>query len=517
MMRVLLYDGGYETFAVQYLLANLRQHGHEALLFFDNSFVVDYLAQDFPFQELFSLSCAQVAEDILAQRPQVVGFSMFTMFYQRYLGIIRALKARQPELMIIAGGFQPTLLGERVLASANQVDFILLGESELSLPPLLQALETHGRDGCLTLAAAALPGVWNRAPGEGGGLVQRGFSPIPQELDEIPFPVKELHYGYNPRLAQIYTVIASRGCPYVCTYCNSATMNKVYRGARARYYRVRSVDNVIAELRQAKERFRPRQVMFFDDVFAGQRDWLVEFAVKYRQEIDLPYYCQTSPLIHDADSVRLLAESGCVQLEFGFQSANAQVRKEVLARTETNDGMALLLREANGRGIFTELDLIANLPGETEAHLEESLEFIIATRPKWVNLSYLQFHPHTPITATAIQTGLLGSEDVERIQEGRHTTSMRLVAKSNLGRRHRVLPFQYFAAFVFPAGLARRTIRWLDRPLVGAIAARFASFFLYFSRILHSYLDRRDFLVRHHVVRSMTAMRWIVTRKVFGP
>jgi anaerobic magnesium-protoporphyrin IX monomethyl ester cyclase len=511
-MRVLFYDCGYESFGVQYLIAMLKEYGHEVRLFFDSSFAQDYLAQDFPLTGFFSLKPEGVCTGILAEDPDVVCFSVYTLFYRQNLAIIRLLKKARPNLIVVCGGFHSSLLPSVVLENP-EIDFVILGEADISLPALLGRLAALPVAQVKTLPPGALPGVWNCADGT---LVERGLSPIPDDLDALPFPEKAMYYRENPSLSTIYTIIASRGCPYGCTYCNSATMNQLYKQHGQRYYRVRSVESVLAELQEAVEQYKPRFVMFFDDVFAANRKWLQEFARRYKAEIGLPYYCQTSPLIHDEESLALLADSGCCLLEFGFQSANARVRQEVLNRRETNGNVKKLVTHAISLGIFTELDLIANLPGETQDHIQEALDFVSETRPHWVNLAFLQFHPRTPITEIALRANMLTEADIKRIEQGEHATSMRLLSKANLGRTYRILSFQMFAAFWLPQKISSKVSRWVERPLLGSLCALFASSFLYASRILLSFTDKRDFLVRHHVIRCLYAAKWVVARKVFG-
>lgn len=511
-MRVTFYDCGYETFGVQYLISVLKKEGHEVSLFFDSSFLMDYLAHDFFLSKTLSLSAKEVCDLILAKEPQVVCFSVYTIYYQRNMAVIRELKEARPDLVVVCGGFHPSLLPE-VALSNPEVDFIIVGEGEFSLSSLLRVLDEMGRTKTKALSSDGLQGVWNL---HNGKMIERGLSMVVKDLDSLPLPDKDLYYSYNPSLKKLYTIIASRGCPYFCTYCNSATMNSFYLSNRQRYYRVRSVDNVIAELRVAKERYRPSQVMFFDDVFASNLSWLREFNQHYKKQIGLPFFCQTSPLIHNEESLDLLADSGCVLLEFGFQSANPEVRERILNRKETNEEMRNLILLAKKKKIFTELDLIMNLPNETEEHIRQSLDFVLETRPHWVNVAYLQFHPKTPITRVALEAGMLKPADVEAIEQGKYASSMRLLSDTRLGDVYRLLPFQMFFASKLPGWLARVLIGWTRTNVVGKVCSLFASTFLYASRILSSFTDRRDFLVRHHVVRSLFAARWVLGRKVFG-
>ncbi|QWR78595.1 B12-binding domain-containing radical SAM protein [Candidatus Magnetomonas plexicatena] len=511
-MRVVFYDSGYETFGVQYLISVLKEKGHDVRLFFDSSFARDYLAQDFFLMDFFSLSAKQVCDGICAHSPDVVCFSIFTIFYQSNLSVIRLLKRAMPDVKIVCGGVHVSLLPEIVLQN-NEIDFVVLGEAEESLPLLVEKLEQMDKQAVKDLTFDQLPGVWNVSKGD---LVKRGLSPVPHDLDKIPFPEKAMYYKTNPSLAITYTAIASRGCPYSCSYCNSDTIKSLYGSYKERYYRYRSVENVIAELKYALREYKPKYIMFFDNVFASRKDWLFEFVKRYKEEIGLPYYCQTSPLTHNKESLQLLYDSGCCLLEFGFQSANEDVRREILNRREKTPVMKELIRSAVSIGMFTEVDMIANLPGETEQHLNEALEFFIETRPNWVNLAFLQFYPKTMITDIAISKNILKPEDVAKIEQGYMATSMRLLSKSNLGKTYRVLPFQVFAAFYFNEKIARIIIALTKNKLFSSLLSYLASPFLYFSRIVLSYMDRRDFLIRHHVVRSFHAAKAVLSAKIFG-
>ena len=103
-MKVTLYDHAYETLAIQFLAATLKGHAIETEVYYDCSMNMDYLDQDLFLTSILSLSPDQVARNILRTRPDVVGFSIITPFYQQLSRIMASLKKSKPDLIIIAGG-----------------------------------------------------------------------------------------------------------------------------------------------------------------------------------------------------------------------------------------------------------------------------------------------------------------------------------------------------------------------------------------------------------------------------
>ncbi|MBF0212472.1 MAG: B12-binding domain-containing radical SAM protein [Magnetococcales bacterium] len=503
-LRVTLYDYSYETFAIQYLAAILLERGFDCRIYYDMSMDMDYLDQDFFLTRAFSLTPEQAAAAILDTTPDVVGFSLITPFYPKLRRIIAALKKRSPETIVVVGGPHATLAARQTVANED-IDFVFVGEADTSLPnfltDLIQGVTPEEMRG---FELSRMPGVWNRTP---NGPMERGYGPFQFSLDSVPFPEKKFHFARNSAWKRLYSITCSRGCVFSCTYCNSSTLRKKYKEeCGANYFRVRSVDNVMSELKMAKERYKPRQIMFLDNLFAPQIPWLREFAPRYRQEIGLPFFCETNPMSHTKESLALLAEAGCTLLQFGFQSANERVRREILGRRETNARIKELVVEAKRLGMFVCVDHIANLPGEIREHLDEAVSLYQEIRPNWVNLGFLQLYPEADIVEIAISRKMLKEGDLPAIYNGTEQTSFRLVSKSKLGDYYRTLPIRFFAAFRLSPALSNRINGWLENLRVARILSTLASPFIYASRILVAFTDRRDFLVRHHILRNLLVM-----------
>jgi len=508
-VRVAFYDCGDGNLGVQYLLAVLKSRGHDARLFFDNSLSRNYLAQDLFVAPLLSISEDDVCRGLLELEPEVACFSLFTYFYRDTMSLIRRLKHWAPELPIICGGVHATIVPEIVIENP-EVDFVVVGEAEASLPILIAAIEDTSVGAVKSLPAGAMPGVWNVS---NGAVVNRGVSPVITDLDTIAFPDKRQHVAENPSLAVMYTMVASRGCFGQCTYCNSATLNRIYHEQGIRYYRVRSVENVIEEIRLAVQEFHPRHIEFYDDCFGAKRSWLRDFCARYKSEIGLPFGIQTAPTVHDEESIELLADAGCVCLEFGLQSANPDVRRYCLNRKESNEAVKRLIRKALDLGIFIELDLILNLPGETREHIQQAIEFVRETRPQLVHAGFLQYFPRTPIVKTAIEQGVISADDVPRFERGEQSNSMRLLSRSGLDKHYRILPMQIFVASRLPGWLSRPLVRAAEWPIISTACSLLASPFIYASRLVLGFTDSRNTFARRQAIRTVYGAKWVLRKK----
>jgi hypothetical protein len=124
--------------------------------------------------------------------PQAVLItSGMTYWYQGVHDAIGVVKETFPQVPVILGGVYATLCAEHAEANSG-ADFICQGQGE---PQILGLLEK-------------LTGV------------SPIFSPDPNDLDSLPSPAFDLY----PHL-DYCCCLASRGCPFQCTYCASALLN----------------------------------------------------------------------------------------------------------------------------------------------------------------------------------------------------------------------------------------------------------------------------------------------------
>jgi radical SAM superfamily enzyme YgiQ (UPF0313 family) len=228
----------------------------------------------------------------------------------------------------------------------------------------------------------------------GGAFFKNPMRDLVADLDTLPFPDKDI----LPRWLNqgLYRVVTGRGCAGRCSYCCSPLQRRMYEG-KGEFTRRRSVGNVIEELKSAKGKYGMRRVFFEDDDFTHDVDWLREFQARYKAEIGLPCFVHAIPANIGEDTVALLKEMLCAQVEIGVQSLNESVRKDVLNRDDTQEQITAVVTLLKKSGIGCICDNIVNLPGETSDDLLKMVQFYNQFRAGKVEVLPLRYYFGAPI------------------------------------------------------------------------------------------------------------------------
>lgn len=413
-MKISFVYMGAENLGVEYLVASLRAAGHDVELLFDPSVFGGHMMWNVPaFSRMFDLRERIVAR-IVGGGSEVVAFSCFSANYQWALQIARDIKARRPEVKTLFGGVHPTMAPRRVI-SVDCVDALITGEAEESIVKLMRRWETGD--------SADIPGLWIK---EDGDIKEwRGAHPL-ADVHRLPYPAKKDFYEKVPQLAGQYTVLASRGCPYDCAYCNSSRYSRSAREARgdagsekSPNVRRRNAADIVAELETAVDRRKAGMVVFRDDVFpVYNRKWFDEFRELYATKIGMPYYCWLYPTLVDGDAARVLGESGCGFVSLGMQSVEEETRKKIMGRSYSNDVVRSAVSALKKNGISVSLDHIVGFPGDDEAVLRRAVNFYNELRPDRLQVYSLVYLPGTEIFDSMKKEGSITKEDAEGIENG---------------------------------------------------------------------------------------------------
>jgi radical SAM superfamily enzyme YgiQ (UPF0313 family) len=394
------------------LSAYLKRHGHETKLLH----VTDELD--------YSLDVGRIVADVLAYNPGLIAFSTVTNQWF-YVKTIAKFLRRACNIPIVVGGHHANASAREIIAE-DAVDFVCKGEGEQALLELVNRLEQGAstidvpnmlcKVSARHMEAAALatgtgPTVSRYSPtyllSNGAGVFESKVKRWPDELDDLPFEDREV-FDYA-RIIDTRTgwaeVIASRGCPYACTYCFNVPFFDMYRDdlkgtqdavKMKDFIRRRSVEGTVAMLRDVKERYpNVKYFTFVDDVFAIYSRWLADLAPVYKREIGLPFACTSQPLAFNEKIAGLLKEMGCKVVKMGVEAGNPAIRNRVLNRNIPDSVLIEDFAIARKHGLKPQAFNMIGLPTETNEDMIQTARLNTQLRAYIVWYSTFMPYPGT--------------------------------------------------------------------------------------------------------------------------
>jgi radical SAM superfamily enzyme YgiQ (UPF0313 family) len=216
------------------------------------------------------------------------------------------------EIPIVMGGAHVTFMTEEGLN--NYADYVVRGEGEQTLIELLTWLE-NGND------ASSISRIAGLSYKIGTRIYHNENRPHLRDQDNLPTPELSLIQGWkNPT---IFPVLASRGCPFDCTFCS---VTKMF-GHR---YRTRSPEKVLEDIRYYHELYPGSWMFFYDDNFAADKKRtkrLLELMIK--SDLRFPWTAQSRlDVVEDKELLELMHKAGCKVLYIGLESVNPKTLTE---------------------------------------------------------------------------------------------------------------------------------------------------------------------------------------------
>ena len=391
------------------LSAIAKRDGHEVSLAYSAALFHDRWNLEIPWLAKYFDDRHEVIKAIKENKPDVLVFSCITATYQWMLGIAAEAKAIDPAVKTIFGGVHVSAVPEIVIQN-QQVDYLVVGEGELAFPAILNAVETGNHN-------SPIDNTWYR--GEEGKIIkgiQKGFN---QDLDSLPAFDKAL-WENHIIIGDRYFTMASRGCPYRCTFCFNNFFAELPddKKTKGKYVRLRSVEHVMAELLDAKARYKGlKYIDFQDDVFTTSKEWLQEFLPRYKAEIGIPFQCLTHPKYMDDDIARWMKDAGCLWVQLGVQSMDEDFKNKI-KRFERSDHIRSALGFMNKHGIRVKVDHMFGLPGEPISAQEKALSLYREYVPSRIQTFWTCFLPGTELMKEGLADGIINEADAKRLNEG---------------------------------------------------------------------------------------------------
>jgi radical SAM superfamily enzyme YgiQ (UPF0313 family) len=368
-------------------------------------------------------------KDILRSEMETNKYSIvflggLSLFYPNIRDIINYIREISLSSKIVVGGGIISAQPE-IMFGLLKPDYGVIGEGEETVLELTEYLET-GRN------PALVNGLIFTDP-LGKTIITPPRNAI-MDLDALPFPDYE-SFGYSEYLNHIspidyiaydvvdepryYPVLASRSCPFNCTFCFHPLGQK---------YRQRSVDNIMTELKQNVEKYKINIVFIYDELFSHDKDRMIEFCTKFKAYSDtLPYklwfYCNNRVDSTTDEMLKIMKESGAYLLSFGLESYSQRILTSMKKHTtpEQINKILHLMRE-NELGL--QGSFILGDVAETCDTVKETIDFIKENRlliGAGVSSTFIIPFQGTPIYKQCVKEGKIKNEIkfiTEREKEG---------------------------------------------------------------------------------------------------
>lgn len=413
-----------ENNAVRILAATLRAQGHHTVEIYFKDWISNHL-DPASAEELDALTRVLRREQV-----NLVTISIRASAYAEQARVITEHVQRELDLPVLWGGMHPTLRGDDCI---DYADMTLAGEGELALADLANRLVQKDDE------VFGTQNVWFRMERDlERGSSSRGPSPVPHathvrrnslrplvtNLDDLEFRDYTTHahkyfiqggsyvVGDPMRGDPVFQMMGSRGCIYKCSYCYNSTYKKdVYPGQK--WFRVRSPQSMVDEIRAARAHWPMKRIRFDDEVFNFQLGWLEEFCEIYPREVGLPFEIFIEPKLVNEERMTMLRDAGLSNVYMGIQSSE-RVTGHLYDRRVKNTSIEDIAQLYHRLGIKPHFQLIFDDPVSTEADKQSLFEMIASfPHPFDLYLFSMTVFPGSELNKKLIDNGLISRFDID--------------------------------------------------------------------------------------------------------
>ena len=314
--------------------------------------------------------------------PSIIGIStLFTPSYYSMVDIAHVARDIFPNALIIAGGGVPTNMYNEIFRDSTCIDALCYGEGEKPLLELVKAIDKK------EFLRNHLSWI-TREKVEKKESFQHDFI---ENLDEIPFydcGICEIDgYELNPAIIaynageneknKVFHVMTSRGCPHRCCFCASHSVH----GRKMRYY---SVNRVKEDFKRLKEEYGAKTFVLQDDHLMGDKQRALEI-INIVKQLKVTVVFQNSLALYALDRkiIEALKSAGVNQLVLAAESGSTRVLKDIMHKPLNLSIITRVANDCRELGIYTNVNILIGLPGETKQDIEDSRKFLKTINANW--------------------------------------------------------------------------------------------------------------------------------------
>jgi anaerobic magnesium-protoporphyrin IX monomethyl ester cyclase len=392
--KSLSWYGPVPPIGMAYVAATLRQGGHDVQVIDSAGEAIDRATDfDSPVGRLrrIGLPIEEIVERIHPD-AQLVGIThMFLHEWPHIRDLAEAIRAARPEAVIIVGGENATAFWPWMFEQTDAIDACVLGEGEVTA---LDVADRVANGEPLT----GQPGLATRVDGEvvDGGLTTRLTT---RRIPEVPRPAWDLfpldsywEYAdfFGVDRGRSLPIIATRGCPYKCSFCSSPQMWTTR-------YVAREPEDVADEIADYVHRYGVNSINFADLTAITKRKWTLAFcdALEAR-ELDITWQLPVGTRAEalDREVLQRLWDTGCRNIAYAPE-AGGQRMLDVYDKRVDLEHVLRSIADAKAVGLVSKVNIIIGHPEERWGDVLRSLRFLVrAGRAGANDAAVMMFGPY---------------------------------------------------------------------------------------------------------------------------
>ena len=314
--------------------------------------------------------------------------------------VAEAFRENNPDLLIGFCGAHVAVNNEVAIQASPVIDFVCDAEFDFTIQEIAEGKPLEEVVGITIL--------------KNGEPYFTGQRPIIEDMDSLPWVTKiykrdlvttDYYNGYM--LHPYMSLYTGRGCKSRCTFC---LWPQTISGHR---YRFRSIENVVGEIKWARDNFPEIKEFFFDDDTLTDNKENVEALARELGKLGVTWSCNAKANV-PYETLKIMKDNGLRLLLVGYESGNQKIlhniKKGILVEKAKQ-----FTRDCHELGIVIHGTFILGLPGETKETIEETIQYAQELNPKTIQVSLPAAYPGTFLYNQAMENGWLIAEDGQQL------------------------------------------------------------------------------------------------------
>jgi len=363
-----------------YIASMLRQN-HEVKIIDSN--ILNYTLED-------------VEKELQSFNPDIVGITSVTPSIYEAYKVAETAKKVNEDCTVVLGGPHATFMPKRTMEECKYIDVIVKGEGEETTKELIENIEKGA-------SLNEVKGITFREENE---IIDSEPRPFIKNIDEIPFPSRDLlpMHLYQVNGVKYTTMLTSRGCPFKCSFCSSS---RLFGG----YWRGRSPENVLEEMKIVYEKYRIRNIEFMDDTFTLNQERAEEICDGIIKEgWDISWGASSRVDTLSKKLVEKMKKAGCWILFLGIESGSQKIL-DTIGKRITLEQVKKAVKILKDAEIQVLGSFIIGFLQDTTETIKETIKFAKSLNLDYAEFSILTPYPGTPIFDYAKKNNMLLTED----------------------------------------------------------------------------------------------------------